>query len=449
MAGATSTDTPSSSMTSSTDVSPPGSFDPRPLPRFLQQIPERSLIRRIGARILYTWTPAGRLILLFLAPISLVAAGYTLPFSLYYVAFFLFALAATDGVLGRFLFPRVEVERLTGLRCAAGATIQARARVTNTGRWPAYDLAIREEATPPRFEFPLEVPLHPCLLPGESVVLSAPFRPTRRGAYELTGPTVLSAFPFGLYLNKRSGKHPERLLVTPSFVPLDAIQIPTGRRHQPGGMELVSQVGESMEFVGNREYRPGDRLRDIHHMAWARIGRPVVREFQQEYLTRIALAVDTYSGSKSPSEQEIKALEAAISLAASVADALSRQEYVIDIFAAGPELYHFQAGRHLAFLDDVLDVLACIEACPEDPFPKLGPAVAESLAQISTAIVVFLDWDETRRDFVRMLQDSGVQTLVIVIRDGDPSLAPAGFTTASGAVRTFTPDEIEAGIGAL
>jgi uncharacterized protein (DUF58 family) len=424
-------------------------FEPRPLPQFLTQLPEASLIRRIAARILHNWTPGGRLILLFLCPISLIAAGYTLPFSLYYVAFFLFALAAIDGVIGRFLLPRLQIERLTGLRCAAGATIQARARVTNTGRWPAYDLAIREEAKPARFELPAEVPLHPCLLPGESVVLSAPFRPARRGAYELVGPTVLSAFPFGLYFNKRSGKQPERLLVTPSFVPLDAIRIPAGTRHQPGGMELVSQVGESMEFVGNREYRSGDRLRDIHHMAWARVGRPVVREFQQEYLTRIALAVDTYSGSKNPSAKEIKALEAAISLAASVADALSRQEYVIDLFAAGPELYHFQAGRHLAFLDDVLDVLACIEGCPEDPFPKLGPAVAESLAQISTAVVVFLDWDETRRDFVRMLHDSGVQTLVMVVRDGDPSLDPAGFTTASGPVRTFTTDEVEAGVGSL
>lgn len=442
----------SASQSSSSGLSSGGdaaAFEPRPLPKFLLAIPETSLIRRIGARIMHTWTPSGRLVLGFLAPITLIAAGYTLPFSLYYVAFFLFAFAAMDGVVGRFLIPRVEVERLTGLRCAAGATVMARARVTNTGRWPAYDLAIREEGTPRRFELPLEVPLHPCLLPGESVVLSAPFRPARRGAYELTGPTLLSAFPFGLYLNSRSAKQPERLLVTPSFVPLDAIWIPAGTRHQPGGMELVSQVGESMEFVGNREYRPGDRLRDIHHMAWARVGRPVVREFQQEYLTRIALAVDTFSGSKSPSAQEVKALEAAISLSASVADALSRQEYVIDLFAAGPELYHFQAGRHLAFLDDVLDVLACIDACPEDPFPKLGPAVAESLAQISTAVVVFLDWDETRRDFVRMLQDSGVQTLVIVVRDGDPSLDPAGFTTASGPVRTFTTDEVEAGVGSL
>lgn len=403
----------------------------------------------MGTRILHTWTPAGRLLLLFLGPIALVGAGYTLPYSLYYTTFFLFSIAAVDGVVGRFLLPRFEVQRLTGLRCAAGATIQARASVKNVGRWPAYDLTIREEAKPPRFELPLEVPLHACLLPGEEVVLSAPFRPSRRGAYELTGPTVLSAFPFGLYLNSRSAKTPVRLLVTPSFVPLDAIRIPAGMRHQPGGMELVSNVGESMEFVGNREYRPGDRLRNIHHMAWARVGKPVVREFQQEYLTRIALAVDTFSGSKNPGAAKVRALEAAISLAASVADALSRQEYVIDLFAAGPDLYHFQAGRHLAFLDDILDVLACIEHCPEDPFPKLGPSVAESIAQISTAILVFLDWDETRRDFARMLQDSGVQIVVLLVRDGDPSLDPAGFTTGSGPVRIFTPAEVEAGVGSL
>ena len=324
----------------------------------------------------------------------------------------------------------------------------ARARVKNLGRWPAFDLAIREDATPLRFDLPYDQPLLPALAPGAEVILASPFRPTRRGMYELSGPSVLSGFPFGLYLNRRSSKQPARLLVTPSFVPLDSLSIPAGRKHQPGGMQLVSQVGDSEEFVGNREYRPGDRLRDLHHLAWARIGRPVIREFQQEYLTRIALVVDTFCGKKPTSAQE-ETLEAAISLGAAVADALSRNEYVLDLFAAGPELYHFQAGRHLAFLEDVLDVLACIEGCPEDPFPKLGPCVAESLTQISSAVVVFLDWDETRRDFARMLQDSGVQTLVVVVREGAPSLDPGGFTSEAGPVRCFTPSELAAGIGSL
>lgn len=411
-------------------------------------MPELSLTRRVGRRLIYNWTPAGRALLIALLPITIVAVGYTLPFSLYYTAFTLVALVLTDGLLGRLLLPRLEVERLTGLRCAAGATVTARARVRNRGRWPAFDITIREEATPLRFELPYDLRLHSALAPGEEVVLSAPFRPSRRGMYELSGPSVVTAFPFGLYLNRRSAKHPDRLLVTPSFVPLDGLSIPAGRKHQPGGMQLVSHVGDSEEFVGNREYRAGDRLRDIHHLAWARIGRPVVREFQQEYLTRIALVVDTFCGKK-PSPAQTETLEAAISLGAAVADALSRQEYVLDLFAAGPELYHFQAGRHLAFLDDVLDVLACIEGCPEDPFPKLGPSVAESLTQISSAVVVFLDWDETRRDFARMLQDSGVQTLVVVVREGAPSLDPSGFQSEAGPVRVFTPSEIVAGIGSL
>jgi uncharacterized protein (DUF58 family) len=142
-----------------------------------------------------------------------------------------------------------------------------------------------------------------------------------------------------------------------------AIDLPVGRKYQPGGLHLVSHVGDSEEFIGNREYRPGDRLRDIHHAAWARTGFPIVREFQEEYLCRIAMIVDTLAPPRDTAARQD--LEAALSLAAAIADALSRQEYVVDLFAAGPDLYHFQAGRGLAYLDNILDILACLEYAAE------------------------------------------------------------------------------------
>ncbi|MEZ0228059.1 MAG: DUF58 domain-containing protein, partial [Planctomycetota bacterium] len=324
-------------------------------------------------------------------------------------------------------------------RCAAFARVPIVARATNVGRLTAYDLALSERMSDPILRIDAS-PFVPSLAPGESIELSYTLEPRARGAYDFAGPRAVSAFPFGVYLSSRKQDAPGRMLVYPRFKPIASIDLPVGRKHQPGGLALVSQVGDSGEFIGCREYRSGDRPRDIHQLAWARRGgAPVVREFQQEYLCRIALIADTYGAD----------IEAGISIGAAVADCLSRQEYVIDVFAAGPDLYHFQAGRSLAYLDNILDILACIEPCPVNPFERLAPALHAELAQISTVVAVLLDWDEVRREFVRSLEDQGVAVKVIVVRSKKPTEDPTGYLTAAGPVTVLTPQQVESGVESL
>ncbi|MFW5857999.1 MAG: DUF58 domain-containing protein, partial [Planctomycetota bacterium] len=329
-------------------------------------------------RLQYAWkqkiTRAGRTVLLVLFATAMAGTLVGLNSPLYHFAVFLVAFAVA-GRLSQIAFrPKVRATRTLPDRTAAGARIEVTARLTNEGRLSAFDLAATEKAPP------LEVAADPepvyldLLRPGETRTVTYGLTPAKRGVYEFDGPAVLSAFPFGVYHATRETPAPHRLLVYPRFAHLADIDLPTGRRHQPGGLQLVSRTGDSEEFIGNREYRSGDRIRDLDHRAWARVGRPVVREFQQEYLTRIALVVDTFVDAPlsryglstfDPVRRRRAAdLEAGVSLGAGVAEALSRREYVIDLFAAGPDLYHFQAGRSLAYLDNILDVLACIEPCP-------------------------------------------------------------------------------------
>lgn len=412
-----------------------------------RSLPKRSLFSFTIFFWMHRFTPSGRALLIAALVIGAAAAGFSIQYPMYYFATLLLAILIVDAVVGWVFKPRVTIERRVPDRCAADATLRVTARITNTGWFPCYDLAVRELAHPHplRLETDLEYQDH--LAAGESCELVYEVHPTRRGAYDLPGPEAVSAFPFGLYNGRRKIKAPHRLLVYPRFKPLLSLQIPSGRRHQPGGLELVSAVGDSEEFVGLREYRTGDRLRDLHHVAWARHGYPVVREYNQEYMTRIAMAVDTFVPRRSLGGT--RAMEAVISLSAAVADALAREEYVVDIFAAGPELYHFQAGRSLAFLDDILDVLACVEECREDPFPKLGPALLDEIGQISTVICVFLDWDEARSSFVREIQDRGAEPMVLVVHDGETTVDVAGFTSQAGPIRIFTPQEVEEGIESL
>jgi uncharacterized protein (DUF58 family) len=410
-------------------------------------VPRKGLFQKLWFMWMYRFTPAGRAVVIATVVAGSTAMAINISFPSYYFAFFLLALFFVGLIVGWLLKPRVSVERALPERCAAGATVRVSARVTNKSRLPVFDLAAREIPLPPVPHLESESEYRNCLRGRETTDLTYTITPKRRGCYDFPGPQVFTVFPFGIYNTFQQVDAPRRMLVYPRFASLEDVRIPVGRRYQPGGLQLVSRVGDSEEFIGNREYQSGDRLRDLHHAAWARLGYPVVREYEQEYLVRIALVVDTYV--PRPSMAAERCMEAGISLGAGVAEVLSRLEYVIDVFAAGDRLYHFQAGRSLAFLDNILDVLACIEECRTDPFPLLGPAVIEEIAQISTAIMVFLDWDESRLRFVRQVQEHGVESKVIVVRESAPSLDPAGFAGEAGPVQVFTPEQVEKGVDRL
>jgi uncharacterized protein (DUF58 family) len=183
----------------------------------------------------------------------------------------------------------------------------------------------------------------------------------------------------------------------------------------------------------------------MHWRSWARTGKPVVKEFQEEYFCRVALLLDTFVPPKSGASA-FEAFESAISVSASVADYLSRQEYIIDIFAAGPNIYYMQAGRSLAYLENILDLLACLDVCTDDPFDKLEPVLMENLSLITTVITVFLDWDYRREKLVRMITELGTAVKVIIVRDGKPSQEPIAYESLVGRISFITPEEEKKGV---
>ena len=213
------------------------------------------------------------------------------------------------------------------------------------------------------------------------------------------------------------------------------------RRYQQGGVALAASVGDSEEFASLRDYRPGDPLRRIHWRSWARVGRPIVKEYQDEFFVRHALVLDTF-GRSGVGAAEI--FEEAVSVAASFAVAIPSQDSLLDLMFVGPEAYRFTAGRGLAHADRMLEVLAGVEPCAGKPFRALRNAVLERHGELSGAICVLLDWDAERRAFVDALRRAGVPTLTLVVtraapsrEDGDPASAPPPDVGRSRRPRTL------------
>ena len=66
-----------------------------------------------------------------------------------------------------------------------------------------------------------------------------------------------------------------------------------GRVRSPhGGRHSSLHKGESIDFVDFREYAPGDDYRRIDHLLWARLGTPLIREFEAERELSVRVVVD-------------------------------------------------------------------------------------------------------------------------------------------------------------
>jgi len=229
---------------------------------------------------------------------------------------------------------------------------------------------------------------------------------------------------------------------------MEEFVVPVGRKYQPGGIPLASTTGDAIEFVGTREYREGDPIKNIHWRSWARRGEPVVKEYQEEYFCRIALVLDTFlpapPGRSNPAgRSELRTFESAVSVVASVADFFSRSEYIVDILAAGPDIYEVSTGRSLGYLENILDVLAYLEPCFDPPFAAIGPHLYEKLSQITTVVAVLLDWDSARENFLRRVKSEGAAVRVLLVHEGPTREPWENAQEDLGEISRLTSDDVD------
>ena len=372
---------------------------------------------------LYPFTMGGKMLIAGFSLAFLIGA-VSVDVPMYQIFVALLALILVTSTVGSvFRWGTLEVTGGFPAKAVAGETITGHFTLHNVGSLPFYDLSAGCFLPPRNWEVH-QTPLMIAHLGfDQTAVIPVSLTPLCRGAYQLPPVRVFTTFPFNLNRNQ-VGRFPvSQVLVLPRFHPLTSIRLDVGNRHQPGGIALTSNIGESPEYIGNREYRPGDSLRRIDFRSWGRLARPVVKEYQEEYYCRIALVLDTYVPTRRLAPRRgFPSFEAAVSLSASVADALARGEFIIDLFAAGPELHIFRAGRHTAHLENVLEILACVGHCQTNPFDTLGPALVNELGQISTVVCVLLDWDEPRRQLVHAAREAGCHVKVIVVRDRPTTL---------------------------
>jgi uncharacterized protein (DUF58 family) len=263
--------------------------------------------------------------------------------------------------------------------------------------------------------------------------------PLRRGVLNFSGVALARPDPLGLFRAFIKIPAPQKVLILPRRYPLPDLTLPGAVRFQQGGVALATNVGSSEEFVALRDYRHGDPLRHIHWRSWAKTGKPIVKEYEDEFFVRHALVLDTFDD-----EPNSDVLEEAVSVAASFACTILTQESLLDLLFVGNQSYCFTAGRGLAHADQMLEILASVKNCADKKFETLEQLVLNHSTAVSGCICVLQRWDDARKSLVTKLKALGVPLLVLIV-------VPRGgkITEASEILHVLEVGKIEEGLARL
>ena len=291
---------------------------------------------------------------------------------------------------------------------------------------------------------PIPVPM----IPAHAMIeVTIPLTPLRRGKLIFTSLEIKRPDPMGIFFAKHRVKAYGELVSLPKRYPVPPLQWISQRHFHRGGVALAATVGDSEEFIGVRDYRPGDPLRHIHWRSFAKRGAPVVKEHQDEFFDRHALVIDTFLGHSPPAH-----FEATIAVAASFIQCTRPHDSILDLVFIEQKVWQITTGRGLSNNRRVLTYLAELQYSHTDNFDHLAAYLRRYLDQLASIIMVGTTWDTTRQVFVKELHHRRLRCRALQISESDVRTTDLSKTAmgASGAEpQTIRPSMIEHDIAHL
>lgn len=190
----------------------------------------------------------------------------------------------------------------------------------------------------------------------DSAELICKIQTKKRGAFEIPKVAViLPEINGALRYAANAGK--AELLVFPRPLRVSAFPfLISGASGSVFAPLLMPSLTRGMNFVGVREYREGDALRDLHHKAFARYGKPFTKEFETERGAGAILVLDVTARNL----REKSSVEMLIRLAAGIGLWLLERNALGRFFIGDDEISLVQADGGESFLE----ALARIPSAP-------------------------------------------------------------------------------------
>lgn len=290
-----------------------------------------------------------------------------------------------SGILSGQPLMNLRAQRSMPRTGRVGEPVLVRYAIANgSSLWPLFALFVREMA-PVRGSRAFAQHVGP----REQVIAETAYWPERRGPLRLGRFRVETVFPFGLVMKSVRFDEPAECLVLPRIERLRPGVLASLAGGSVPGPSTSMRAGAGSDFLGIREYRPGDSLR---HVAWRRsasTGSLAVIERSVDAPPRIRVALDLRrptaelrvdADARPPRDLE----EDAIVLAASMLAAAQREGFETRLCVLGLPSPSMPMRRGHWHLQKELAVLASLDL---DAAREAGAALPEERERAATFVI--------------------------------------------------------------
>ncbi len=249
--------------------------------------------------------------------------------------------------INRIMRPNLAIEFSLPCSAPAGEAFTVTTHASNRSRLPAIELVLKFFESPRRRRKPAPrgeplssgtVSRIPIIMPGARMDISTSLVYEHRGVHRLPDVIVTSMFPFHLFRSVRRYPGEVEIAITPRPLTGDEDAVARTVLNALGGWSHKLLSGDALDYTGSREYVVGMPVRRWDFASWARLGRPIVREFQSPSIQTVMLIVDTagkddaHLSARRSNHDVDPVRERVLSLAATAVTELSRKMVEIRMY---------------------------------------------------------------------------------------------------------------------
>lgn len=309
-------------------------------------------------RIMITRPAVAVIFLAFFAgSVSLIFATHLLVYTAVFIStslllIFVWSLISTAG-----LFLKREHRKLA----LVGQALDVKITLINKSRWPRFMVIGFDYFPAVSRDAGYQEMCFVSVRGGSEVSLTYEAVPTLRGDWRVGPFYFWGGDPFGFFKHERLVEHFTELIVlpVPFKITLDSLDSVSQRIMDEAA--TIPSPGESVEFLGVREYREGDSLRKIHWLSSAKTNVLITKQFEQNVASTLSfLLINTPEMSKGD-DPEHTPLEDSLRMIISLAQAAVRQGYQVSFTQLGSgEERDYRVGTGQSFFSDLMLYIARI-----------------------------------------------------------------------------------------
>jgi len=261
------------------------------------------------------------------------------------------------------LAPKLSAVAVPPLTVDANQPFKLPVKFTNKGKLAAFDFHLKLADLPESWLQQTASEPVSSLAASDASVFEPKIIAARRGRYRLPRLEATSCFPLNLCRRISSHQLEGEVIVLPDYDHLELAGLvePGLSEGDAGSM----QRGASCYATGIREYQPGTPVRRWDYASWARLGYPVVREYEECEQQQATIVLDIFADeTEQQSEDFQQEFEESVSKAAALAHALHSASIHIGSLWIGGQFHHFDAATADSCL---IDLMVCLAIAQPDP----------------------------------------------------------------------------------